>query len=144
MRKACPVPTAEFGQRLAKFLRDPDVFRKYLPPDAVDWGAGGCWVLARALADLLPGARVRGVWGGKEGRYRGTMHHAVVEKDGCYIDHDGAQTEAQLLSKIEREGIREPFLGPWYPSRAKRTGIPCQIRSYARLQDALYWSVIRR
>ena len=135
---SCPIAARRDGERLKRLLRRDDVFP--LTPGS-DWGAGGCWLLAEALVStVFRNAPIKGVWETvtyPDGYQTKIMHHAVVEvAPGCYIDHDGAQSEAQLL-RTQRESIAEPYLAPWDAHRARRTGIECPVDALKQLRQHL-------
>lgn len=134
---SCPLIAQRDGERLRRVLQEPAVDR-LAPGDG--WGYGGCWLLAEALVStVFPGAKIKGVWETqqREGRAKKILHHAVVEiAPGCYLDHNGAQSKAELL-RNQQEDIAAPYLGPWQPQRAARSGIECPVDSLRALRQRL-------
>jgi hypothetical protein len=92
-----------------------------------DWGAGGCWTLAEALADFLgPEAVVMAV---SEQRTVGgktldiPVSHLVVRMGDVYIDYLGVQTRTRLFKNLVRDGYQRPVLqdfGPALRQQAER------------------------
>lgn len=136
-RRVMPATLSAFGRRLRKVINRPDVFGILAEGD---WGAGGCWILAEALARFLgPPARILAV--GYPGRVQ--VDHVVVEYGDVYIDYLGAQTEDELRRNLakERPGMGVPFLVP-FTKRLQRvaeaTGIPCDPTDVKRLLSVLH------
>lgn len=114
----------KFGKDLREFINSDEVF-SILPEG--DWGAGGCWILARALKRLFgPPAKLWAVvTPGK------VVQHVVVKYSGVFFDFLGAQTSQEVLENFVQEN-------PWSGSvglvplthhltlRASEGGIPCE------------------
>lgn len=107
-----PRTLKEFGKELRKLINSDEVFALLKEGD---WGAGGCWTLAEALAEYLgPPAEVMVVSERREGGggedIDVPVSHVVVKYEDLFIDYNGAQTEKQLIRNLEKEGYDYPEL----------------------------------
>lgn len=100
------------------------------------WMAGGCWVAAQALHDLLPGSQLLAVVAGD------VQHHVVVEYRGWLFDADGAHSQRELLSYWKtQEGLHGgvwgsgPRLMPFQRSEAGE--IVCPVGPLRQLKTQL-------
>lgn len=112
-----PATLKQFGKELRKLLNSPEVFAILIDGD---WGAGGCWTLAEALAGYLGApAQINVVSERRDAPEGGWIEvpisHFVVRYDDIYIDYNGAQTEKELIRNLEREGYEYPNLHPFTP-----------------------------
>jgi hypothetical protein len=88
------------------------------------WSSGGCWVLAEALHQFLPGSELFTIVADKGA---GEMpQHVVAKWKGRYWDADGSSTQAQLLKRwAELERLRAPRLVKFRPEAVE--GIICPV-----------------
>jgi hypothetical protein len=113
-----------FGEELREFINSDEVF-SVLPEG--DWGAGGCWILAKALVKYLgPPAELWAV-------YSETFpaEHVVVKHDDAFFDYNGVSTAEELLGNFassypNRWGIGLAPLTKYRAQRARQGGIPCE------------------
>lgn len=129
---AMPATFREFGKELRKFLNSYGGPLSLL--DEGDWGAGGCWILGRALVEFLgPPARLIVV---SERRPRDMedlivpVSHVAVQYDDVYIDYRGVRTEREFIRNLEREGYQDPEIHRMTKKLAReadQAGIPCNI-----------------
>lgn len=115
-----------FGKELRKFINSDPVF-SILPEG--DWGAGGCWILARALAEFLgPPAELRSI-----ASEFFEVEHVVVKDGSAYFDYNGASTKDELLAQFraeypDRKIVKVVKMTPRRILRADEIGIPCEPR----------------
>jgi hypothetical protein len=129
---AMPETLKEFGKELRAYLNSYGGPLRLLHEG--DWGAGGCFILASALAEFLgPPAELVAV---SERRPRDLYNivvpvsHVAVRYADTYIDYRGAQTEKQFLRNLEREGYEDPEIHPMtkrLAREAEKSGIPCDF-----------------
>ncbi len=125
----------EFGRELREFINSPEVF-EILPEG--DWGAGGCWILARALAEFLgPPAEL---WAIASDQFE--VEHVVVKDSGAYFDYDGASTEKEILAEFRaaypnRNKVKLVRMTPRRILRADEIGIPCEPHLVKKLRSML-------
>lgn len=127
-----PATLKEFGKELRSYLNSYGGPLRLLHEG--DWGAGGCFILAQALAEFLgEPARLVAV---SERRPRDLydiivpVSHVAVQYDDIYIDYRGAQTKKQFLNNLEREGYDDPEIHPMTKKLARlaeKEGIPCDF-----------------
>lgn len=132
--KRHPQNLKAFGKELRKLINSPEVFA--LLEDG-DWGAGGCWTLAEALAEYLgPPAEVMVVSESRE-EHDVPVSHVVVQYDDVYIDYNGAQTERELFRNLEKEDYEYPELNEFIPTlreyAASEWGVSCDNRAKREL-----------
>lgn len=123
-----------FGLELRKFINSEEVF-SILPEG--DWGAGGCWILARALMEFLgPPAELRAI-----ASNRCDVEHVVVKDGSAYFDYNGASTREELLTQFHAEypdrKARLVKMTPRRISRADEVGIPCEPHLVKKLRSML-------
>jgi hypothetical protein len=133
---SCSRSTAIFGQKLKRFLNSKSGYKILDLEIGETWNAGGCWLLAEVLHQLLD-VSLFAVWS-----FVGTtaiQQHVVVEVGAdCYVDADGASSEWGLLQKMIRvEGLVRPFVGDFNPARAVEDGILCPAKSVQALRAAV-------
>lgn len=125
----------QFGARMRRLINRDDVFELLREGD---WGAGGCWTLAEALAQFMgPPADLAVVVSG------GIPQHVLVRYDDLYIDYDGAQTLGELERKLARDpGYHGQFkivkFGKNLRRQASKAGIPCDVWATRRLLSKLH------
>jgi hypothetical protein len=128
-----PATLVGFGRALRKLINNDAVFKILAEGD---WGAGGCWILADAVARWLgPPARLLAVRSPKA-----PVEHVVVEYADLYIDYHGAQTEKELHASLVADRIVSPRLVPFTEAlqkKARATGIPCETWQVRELLSAL-------
>jgi hypothetical protein len=131
---SCNARVKDFGKRLRNYL-NTDAAYAILGPDGT-WTAGGCWLLAAALAPLLDAPLV-GVWSVVQATP--VLQHVVLQlDDDCFLDADGVQTERALLRRmVQEEMLVEPFIAPFNPDAARASDIRCPAVSVRRLRTAL-------
>jgi hypothetical protein len=120
-----------FGQELREFINTDEVFT--LLPEG-DWGAGGCWILAKALVKYLgPPAELWTV-------YSETFpaEHVVVKHGDVFFDYNGASTAEEILQTFassypNRFGIGLAPLTKYRAQRARQGGIPCETEYVDRM-----------
>ena len=130
----CTVEMKAFGQRLRRFLRRAEAYAILDAHVGGTWMAGGCWLLAEALAPLVQRPLVA-VWS-----FAGAgivQQHVVLQlAEDCFLDADGAQSATALLRKMVRvERLDQPYLDRFDPHAA--TGMSCPTRGVHQLQQAL-------
>ena len=130
----CSADVKDFGRRLRNYLNTDEAYA-ILGPDGT-WTAGGCWLLAAALAPLLDAPLV-GVWSRVHGMP--VLQHVVLQLDAdCFLDADGAQTARALLRRMaQEEMLVAPFLAPFNPDAARTSDIRCPAVSVRRLRAKL-------
>lgn len=70
------------------------------------WNSGGCYLLARALHQVLPNSDIVALYD-----YDDVMQHVLVYYNGMFYDADGASTERELLKRWEEEEyIDDPYI----------------------------------
>lgn len=107
-----PTTLKQFGKELRKLLNSAQVFS--LLQDG-DWGAGGCWTLAEALAEYLGSPAEIWVISEQRESQKGEIidvpvSHVLVRYDDVFIDYNGAQTEEELFRNLKKEGYEYPQL----------------------------------
>lgn len=91
---------------LVKFLSSSEAYE--ILGDEGTWTAGGCWILGEALVRYLEKGELWVVSSSKN-----DFEHVVLKIDGQFIDGDGAQSEEDLLQKMEElEMVPDPYLQP--------------------------------
>jgi hypothetical protein len=125
----------KFGQELREFINSDEVF-SILPEG--DWGAGGCWILARALAEFL--GRPAKLWAIASEYF--DVEHVVVKDGNAYFDYNGASTKEELLAEFRsvnpnRKAVRLVPMTGWLMQRADETGIPCEPHLVKKLRSML-------
>ena len=127
-----PATLSEFGKELKKLLGSSDA--QNLLHGEEEWGRGGCWTLASAVAEFLgPPAELWAVSETHPGDLEDRVvpvSHVVVRYEDLFIDFSGTQTEKQLIKNLEREGYSEPELKPMTRRLAREAagyGIPCDV-----------------
>jgi len=113
----------EFGDAVRDLVWRDDVIE--LLPEG-DYGAGGCWALARAIQEFLgPPAELWAI----ASNYN-LVEHVVVRYGDVYLDYDGASTERKLIARFLDEytypawaAVRK--LDPARARFARKVGIPC-------------------
>lgn len=94
------------------------------------WQAGGCWALAQALHQSLPGSELVAV------ESEGVQHHVLVQRHGWYFDADGASSQRTLLDRWRRrERLVRPKVVPFRPDAAE--GLVCPADLVNRLRSSL-------
>jgi len=125
----------QFGRELREFINSPEVFA--ILPEG-DWGSGGCWILARALAEFLgPPAELMAI-----ASHYFEVEHVVVKDGPAYFDYDGASTRGELLDKFraeypDRKNVRLVRMTPRRIVRADEIGIPCEPHLVKQLRTML-------
>ena len=67
------------------------------------WNAGSCRVLARALIQVMPEARI---WTVVDASMHPEPQHYVVQlPDGRFVDGDGVSTRSQLIERLEKDEL---------------------------------------
>jgi hypothetical protein len=103
------------GRRLKKILATKAAYAILDSTDAKGgtWLAGGCGLLADALAEYCPSGEVWAVWNRRNQR----VEHFVYNKGNMFYDGDGAATGEGVLRKMrELEHVRDPItLRPPHP-----------------------------
>lgn len=128
-----------FGHALRRYINSNNVFR--LLADG-DWGAGGCWTLAEALAEYLgPPAQLITVSEQrmtKDSMIKVPVSHIVVRFNDLFIDYNGVQTRTELLENLRRTAVgwseRETSSATLLPGKNWSEG--CSADSPARDQLA--------
>lgn len=130
-----PETLSAFGKELRRFLERDDVMA--ILEDG-DWGAGGCWILAEALARWLgPPAEIVAVG------YPGIpVDHVAVKYADTYIDYRGAQSEREFMGNAatDRPGLI-PKIRPFTKRlrrQAREWSIPCEPWQAGRLLSKLH------
>jgi len=125
----------EFGRELREFINSPEVFA--ILPEG-DWGAGGCWILARALMEFLgPPAEL---WAIATEHF--DVEHVVVKDGDAYFDYNGASTKRELLAEfrsayLNRRTVKLVPMTSRRIVRADEVGIPCEPHLVKRLRSML-------
>lgn len=127
-----PATLKEFGKELRTYLNSYGGPIRLLREG--DWGAGGCFILAKALVEFLGSpARLIAV---SERRPRDLydiivpVSHVAVQYDDVYIDYRGANTKKQFIRNLEGEGYQDPEIRPMTKKlarEAEKSGIPCDF-----------------
>jgi len=93
------------------------------------WTAGGCWLFAATLQDVVGRGDLFAIYEGEEGR----VEHVVLRlPSGLYVDADGLSTADRLVARSIREGVKRPVLARFDLSRANDIG-SCPATGRARL-----------
>lgn len=118
---------AALASVVTRFCRSNASFRLLDAHPATEgstWSAGGCRVLAEALAQAFGWTRY-GVTSDRRQHGR-ILEHVVVGRSGKYIDADGLSDVSQLLERWrEREGLVDPRLVLLTECLTRGTDIPC-------------------
>lgn len=131
----------QFGKALRRLINSPKVFSLLREGD---WGAGGCWQLAAALADFM-GSPAE-LWAiVSTGGLEELVEHVVVKYNDLYVDYNGVQTKKELERNISKDPhyrgrvlemvkftkrLQEEAHGQGY--------IPCDIGIVKALRSELY------
>lgn len=101
------------------------------------WNDGGCFIAARALADVTGGEISMIV--GAHRKQAELVHHVVVAVPGGYLDGDGFSTNGTLLRRWRTtEGVANAKIEPLDEARVKREGeLVCPPRAVAALKRVL-------
>lgn len=95
------------------------------------WTAGGCWVLAEALHNMLPKSELVAVMSA------GRPEHILVKWKGSYWDADGGSSEEEVLERWEfEEGVESPYIEPFEESDAWG-GLVCPVAAVRETQQLL-------
>jgi hypothetical protein len=105
--------------------------------DDAGWNDGGCFIAARALAEVTGGE----LWSivGAHHKQAELVHHVVVAVPGGYLDGDGFSTKGTLLRRWRKtEKVANAKLEPLDEARVKREGdLVCPPRAVAALKRVL-------
>ena len=113
----------EFGEAVRELVHRDDVIDLLREGD---FGAGGCWALARALKEFLgPPAELWAIVSNEN-----LVEHVVTLYGDVYLDYDGAHTEQDLIERFldeypDRAWARMNRLVPTRAKAAYKAGIPC-------------------
>ena len=91
-----------------------------------DWGAGGCYVLARALKRIFGGQLVT-IYNAQN-----RPQHIMLQLGHLYLDYDGLQPAEQKLKSAKEEFVNSPYIGDFNPQNLGEIGIGSQ-----QTEDAL-------
>lgn len=106
--------TRQFGKELKKILSTNSAYAILdNEPEATgsSFLAGGCYALAAALLELMPGAELWGVFRDGGVGIDGKADHFALKVGDIFIDGDGAQDERQMIRTwTRREFLNDPVL----------------------------------
>lgn len=124
-QKQLPYPDDDFSKKLRKILSSVTAY-KILGSSGDTWGAGGCHILAGALALSLEKSRIPFVACVVRDKNNLAQHVFLTLKNTYNIDADGLQSNAFLLAKMI---LVENVNGPWFSNITDdneiiKTGIP--------------------
>lgn len=100
------------------------------------WDMGGCWLLAQALHDLIPGSSMHWLVGTdfqKKERGPGPQH-VMTRLGDFYLDGNGIYTKSELFQWWrDHEQFSELSLKPFDPDEARRLSVWCPANQHERL-----------
>lgn len=129
----------EFGRELRKLINGDEVFALLEEGLGNDWGSGGCWILAAAVAEHLgPPAKLMAIRSDSN-----LVEHVVVQYGDLYVDYKGTSDLRKLLGDFKSEypyrtGIRlVPFTAKMKQEAFDNVMIPYEPRIVKLLTSIL-------
>jgi len=134
---------AAFGRVLKRYAASNDSYRD--TGLGSTWFAGGCWVMAAALARWIgPSARLYAVVGAAGPHHPAIPQHVAVHVGDRFFDANGASTLKQLWNYWQNdEGINVLAVEPFTPA-LQRQAHEAQMTCPAVTTSALDAALVRR
>jgi hypothetical protein len=128
-----PLSTSELQVRILR-LRSNEAYAlldRHPEIEGSTWTAGGCWVLAEALHNMVPKSELVAVMS------NGRPQHVLVKWKGRYWDADGSSSKAELLDRWEHEeSVASPYVESFDPADAWG-GLVCPVAAVRDTQQLL-------